>query len=157
MKKTYFENLKEHVDKIEEYDEYSLMQKEKANFSINGEILSPEAQLIRERIRIINEFTFGSGEDFELIKYNNFRSIIDDLSQAIKEREIYNDAIIKKIIVRLELELGMDVQLLSTFIQMLKNNELTEDYEIAKSDFTFERLYGKYNENDIDKDYRKGR
>lgn len=157
MRKTYFENLKEHVDKIEEYDEYILMQKEKASFSINGEILSPEAQLIRERIRIINEFTFGSGEDFEFTKYNSFRSIIDDLSQAIKERELYNDLAIKKIIVRIELELGMDVQLLSAFIQMLKNNELTEDYEITKSDFTFESLYGKYNENDIDKDYRKGR
>lgn len=155
MRKTFYENLKEHINKIEKYDNSSLLKREKANFSINGEVLSTEAQLVRERIRIINEFTFGSGEEYEFSKYNSLRSIIDALSQAIEEREYYDVEIIKKIIVRLELELGMDVQLMSTFIQMLKSKELVEDCEIIKSNVTFETLYSEYNERG--KDYRKGR
>ena len=120
------------------------------SFSINGEKLEIPAQLTREKIKILGEFTFGEGENFDFIKYNDFRHCIDKFSSAVDECEYYESEVLKKIAVYLELELGINISFTDTFSRMLANNELTEDYEQMKDkNFSFENLYQKYQEQTL--------
>ena len=68
-KNEFYKNLSDAVEALGpnvETDEYE-------NFLINGKELLPEAQLIREKNRILLNFTHLQGQTFDFIKHNDIK------------------------------------------------------------------------------------
>lgn len=118
-------------------------QEETTNFIINGEELNNEAKLIYEKNRIILYFTHINKENMDFIKYNAFRKIIDKLSSNV-DGMTTDYEILKKIIVHIELELGMNILFSSTLVEILDSElENIICYE-NENDLTYEKLYEYY-------------
>lgn len=113
------------------------------NFIVKGELLNEEAQLIREKNRILYNFSRLDGQSFDFVKYNDFRCVIDKLSDSIDNYEGDYD-VMKKVIVHMDLELGVEVFFTGTFLSMVKDGvDNICDYNKMKK-FTFEELYKCY-------------
>lgn len=118
-------------------------QEETTNFIINGEELNNEAKLIYEKNRIILYFTHINKENMDFIKYNAFRKIIDKLSSNV-DGMTTDYEILKKIMVHIELELGMNILFSSTLVEILDSGlENIICYE-NENDLTYEKLYEYY-------------
>lgn len=118
-------------------------QEETTNFIINGEELNNEAKLIYEKNRIILYFTHINKENMDFIKYNVFRKIIDKLSSNV-DGMTTDYEILKKIMVHIELELGMNILFSSTLVEILDSGlENIICYE-NENDLTYEKLYEYY-------------
>ena len=103
--------------------------------------------------KIFAIFTFIDGEDFDFEKYNDFRILLFELYNEIvnlhNEYDLNKLKLLKKIIVHLDLEFGIDITYYRVFLEMINNHELTEDYnEINKyAIFNFNTLSKKYGKN----------
>ena len=142
---SFYQNVKETLETIEE----DYQKEEYENFLVNGQELSPEAQIIREKNRLLLNFTHLSGQSFDFVKHNHFRLLLDEISEKIDSGD-YDIDILKKIIVHMDLELGIEVMFVSTFLDMLKPGiDNLMDYSKHK-DFNYDNLYAEY-----DKEYKK--
>ena len=140
-KNEFYKNLSDAVEALGpnvETDEYE-------NFLINGKELLPEAQLIREQNRILLNFTHLQGQTFDFIKHNSFRILLDDISESILSQS-YDFDILKKILVHLDLELGIEVMFTSTLSQMIENGlDKVKDYSQFDK-FDYHTLIRHYND-----------
>lgn len=135
----FYNNLNVAVDNIDidpEMEEYE-------NFIVNGKKLNPEAQLFREYDRILLNFTYLSGQEFDFVKYNSFRNIIDSLSSSLKSGS-YDYETVKKVMVHLDLELGVEVYFVSSLSKIIENGlENIKDYSQFEV-FDYETLTAHY-------------
>lgn len=140
-KNEFYKNLNDAVETLGpdvETDEYE-------NFLINGKELLPEAQLIREKNRILLNFTHLQGQTFDFIKHNSFRILLDDISESILNQS-YDFDILKKILVHLDLELGIEVMFTSTLLKMIENGlDKVKDYSQFDK-FDYNTLTSHYND-----------
>ena len=142
-------DLKIFWQNIEDAKELGEEENLKKRELFDGEKLYPYVLLLNEYLKVSSVFTFIVGEEFELEKYNKFRIMLSELHDAIDNLN-YNQNIdimtLQKIIVHLDLEMGIDITYYSVFLEMLENHELTEDYnELNYNDnFTFKYLTEKY-------------
>ena len=136
----FYENLK---DTMESLSSDPFME-EYENFLVNGEELNIEAQLMREKSRILLNFSHLKGQEFDFVKYNDFRKLINILSDTIDNYRCDVDTL-KKIIVHIDLELGIEVFFTGAFAEMVEVGiEEITSYEHTEN-FSFETLYQKYN------------
>lgn len=136
----FYKNLK---DTLESLNSNPFME-EYENFLVNGEELNVEAQLMREKSRIIINFSHLKGQELEFVKYNDFRKLINILSETIDDYRCDVNTL-KKIIVHMDLELGIEVFFTGAFAEMVEVGiEEITSYEHTEN-FSFETLYKKYN------------
>lgn len=139
---SFYDNLSEEMSMLIDNPQ----QEEITNFIINGEELNDEAKLIYEKNRIILYFTHLNKENMDFIKYNAFRKIIDKLSSNV-DGMTTDYEILKKIMVHIELELGMNILFSSTLVEILDRGlENIICYE-NENDLTYEKLYEYYRNN----------
>ena len=135
-------DLKIFWQNIEDAKELGEEENLKKRELFDGEKLYPYVLLLNEYLKVSSVFTFIVGEEFELQKYNKFIIILSELHDTIDNLN-YDQNIdimtLQKIIVHLDLEMGIDITYYSVFLEMLENHELTEDYnELNYNDnFTF--------------------
>lgn len=139
---SFYDNLIEEMSMLSDNPQ----QEETINFTVNGIELNDEAKLFYEKNRIILYFTHLNKENMDFIKYNAFRKIIDELSSNIDNMTTDFEAL-KKILVHIELELGMNILFSSTLVDILdKGLENLICYEKEDS-LTYEKLYEFYGNN----------
>lgn len=137
---SFYNNLRDAIESMSE----DVEQEEYDNFLINGEELTPEAQLIREKNRILLAFTHLEGQSFDFIKHNSFRVLLDDIANSISSQN-YNCETLKKIMVHLDLELGIEVMFTASLYEIVKNGiEDIRDYNKFEK-FNYQNLYNEYN------------
>lgn len=136
----FYKNLKDAIESksddpfIEEFE----------NFLVDGKELSPEAQLIKEKSRISLAFTHFEGQTFDFTKHNSFRILLEDISNSISSGT-YDYETLKKIMVHLDLELGIEVMFTASLYKMLERGiENIKDYEHFEN-FNYQNLYNEYN------------
>lgn len=135
----FIENVEKEISVLTENPD----QDEYENFLVNGKELNSEAQLVYEKNRLVLHFTHINKESMDFVKYNSFRNTIDMISDAIDNRT-YDYDVIKKIIVHMELELGMSVLFSNTLNNMIENGiENMECYETLEN-ISYEQLYEYY-------------
>ena len=138
----FYKNLKEEVSMLSEMPDIE----EVKNFTINGEELNDEAKIIYEKSRILLHFTHLLKENMDFVKYNAFRSIIEKLSDSVNNMNLDYE-LLKKIIVHVELELGMNVFFSTVLLDLLeKGLENIICYE-TEENLTYERLCEHYGKN----------
>lgn len=143
---SFYDNLSEEMSMLSDNPK----QEETTNFIINGEELNDEAKLIYEKNRIILYFTHLNKENIDFIKYNTFRKIIDELSSNV-DGMTTDYEILKKIMVLIELELGMNILFSSTLVEILDRGlENIICYE-KENDLTYKKLYEYYRNNHNEK------
>lgn len=136
----FYKNLEDAIESMSEDVELE----EYENFLIDGKELSPEAQLIREKNRILLAFTHLEGQSFDFAKHNSFRVLLEDISNSISSQN-YNYETLKKIMVHLDLELGIEVMFTASLYKMLEYGiENIRDYENFEN-FNYQNLYNEYN------------
>jgi len=136
----FYKNLEDAIESMSEDVELE----EYENFLIDGKELSPEAQLIREKNRILLAFTHLEGQSFDFAKHNSFRVLLEDISNSISSQN-YNYETLKKIMVHLDLELGIEVMFTASLYKMLEHGiENIRDYENFEN-FNYQNLYNEYN------------
>ena len=114
---------------------------------VNGQELSPEAQIIREKNRLLLNFTHLSGQSFDFVKHNHFRLLLDEMSEKIDSGD-YDIDVLKKIIVHMDLELGIEVMFVSAFLELVKSGvDNLKDYSKYKV-FNYYNLYNEYDKAD---------
>ena len=139
---SFYDNLNEEMSMLSDNPQ----QEETNNFIVNGKELNDEAKLFYEKNRIILYFTHLNKENMDFIKYNAFRKIIAELSSNIDNMNADFETL-KKILVHIELELGMNILFSSTLVDILdKGLENLICYEKEDS-LTYEKLYKFYRNN----------
>ena len=139
---SFYDNLNEEMSMLSDNPQ----QEETTNFIVNGKELNDEAKLFYEKNRIILYFTHLNKENMDFIRYNAFRKIIDELSSKIDNMTADFETL-KKIMVHIELELGMNILFSSTLVDILdKGLENLICYEKEDS-LTYEKLYEFYGNN----------
>ncbi len=136
---SFYDNLSEEMSMLIDNPQ----QEETTNFIINGEELNDEAKLIYEKNRIILYFTHLNKENMDFIKYNAFRKIIDKLSSNV-DGMTTDYEILKKIMVHIELELGMNILFSSTLVKILDSGLGNIICYENENDLTYEKLYEYY-------------
>lgn len=137
---SFYKNLENAIESMSEDVELE----EYENFLIDGKELSPEAQLIREKNRILLAFTHLEGQSFDFVKHNSFRVLLEDISNSISNQN-YDYETLKKIIVHLDLELGIEVMFTASLYHMLEHRAGNiKDYENFEK-FNYQNLYNEYN------------
>ena len=121
-------------------------QEELAFTTSSGENLNLLSRIRREFIKIDTVFTYDSGESLDFVNSKNIRCIIDDLSCAIDNIEKYDIESIQKVIIILQMFLGIDVSFYKLTIDLVNNNQLVENVvNLPKQNF--EIIYNKVNMN----------
>ncbi len=135
----FYKNLLDAVDNMDndpEMEEYE-------NFMVNGKELNSEAQLFREYDRILLNFTHLKGQEFDFVKHNSFRNLIEAISTSLKTGS-YDYETIKKVMVHIDLELGVDVYFVASLSKMIENGlENVKDYYQFEN-FNYETLTSHY-------------
>ena len=141
------DNLIVQKSKLDEMSYENILSEEVRSFTVDKGYLHNRAQLTREQVILSNAFTFGNGEAFDFIKFSAFRNLIDDLAYAIDNEDIYDDDIflaLKKVIVSLDLELGVDIKFLTSFYEMIIDDAFDYRYDIVKNDYNFDGIFHNY-------------
>ena len=139
--KIFLQNLSKEVSRVRGNPE----EIERLNFTIRGRVLSPEAKLTYERIRILDFFAHHFEPTIDFVKFNKLRGMIESLSDAIKSRN-YEYDVIAQIIVHIELELGMDVLLTTVLLELAKDDLKEKQYKDINNT-NFYKLYDHYLES----------
>lgn len=114
----------------------------------SGNVLDTISRLRREYIKIDTMFTFDAGENLDFINSKNIRIIIEDLGRAIDNIEKYDIEVVQKIIVILQIFLGIDVSFYKSTMNLIKSNQLVENVvELSKNNF--EIIYDKVKINNV--------
>ena len=124
----------------------SAAKREHSFFLVDDKLLSNETQIIYEKNRIRLFFTHEYVETIDFVKYNRLREMIMKLSDLV-DSGYYDYEAIRKIIVHIELELGMDVFFVTTLLDIAKSDIITQKYYKRLDAMTFEQLYGFYQES----------
>ena len=139
---SFYNNLNEEISMLSGNPQ----QEEIAHFIVNGKELNDEAKLFYEKNRILLYFTHLNKENMDFMKYNAFRKIIDELSSNVDNITTDYETL-RKIMVHIELELGMNVLFSSTLVDILDRGlENILCYEKANN-LTYDKLYEYYRNN----------
>ncbi len=139
---SFYNNLNEEISMLSSNPQ----QEEITHFIVNGKELNDEAKLFYEKNRILLYFTHLNKENMDFMKYNAFRKIIDELSSNVDNITTDYETL-RKIMVHIELELGMNVLFSSTLVDILDRGlENILCYEKANN-LTYDKLYEYYRNN----------
>lgn len=134
-------NIMEQYQRILSIDDLDKFE-ELAFTTSSGYVLDTISRLRREYIKIDTVFTFDIGESLDFVSSKNIRSIIEELGRAIENIEKYNVESLQKIIVIVQMFLGIDISFYNVTNDLIKRNQLVENVvELSKNDF--EKIYNK--------------
>lgn len=117
------------------------------SFIVNGRSMDEDTSLAVEYINLYEAFTYDIGETYPVLKYDLFRTLFLGLRDALDahiEEGKYDAETLKRVMVHLNLELGIDINFTDTLQTMLLEDMLDKDYSDMKEQFTFDNLYQHY-------------
>jgi len=135
------DNIVEQLKKIKNIDiaECEVLEI-KAFTTIDGDLLDTISGLRREYMKIDTMFTFDSGEELNFIQFNNIRSLIEILSNAIEDEHNYDAEFLKRLIVLLDLYLGIEVSYYQTMYELIKESKIELGINVIQ-EYKFEDIY----------------
>ncbi len=139
---SFYDNINEEISMLSDDPQ----QEEINHFIVNGQELNDEAKLSYEKNRILLYFTHLNKENMDFTKYNTFRKIIDELSYNVDNMTADYETL-KRIIVHIELELGMNILFSSTLVDILARGLENIICYRKVDNLTYEKLYGYYKNN----------
>lgn len=143
-KSFFFNNLRDAIENLPD----DVEEAERRNFIISGQELNPLAQLVYEFNKIKLYYTDLQGETFPFSKRDDFKRVLERLEYEISSDSVDYETT-KKMIVHLDLELGIEVYFVTSLRKMLDNQIDLFDYDPAYS-LDYDLLAEKYNHKGYD-------
>ena len=116
------QSMRMYIDYIHECN-WCMEKEERKAFTVNNVLLSADEQVKREVRKLLS--ILAHDIDFEYDKYSKMCDVIHSLVKSVKEKEIPQE-ILKKVIVHMNLELGIVSSFYTTFVDMDKEYSLEE-------------------------------
>ena len=136
------------MDKImQRYEEIklnnrNLVEKEQLAFCVNDRFLETREQLILEYGKLSSYLAFDSG--YTYARYQRLSSILKNISEKIDDFDNLNELdilVLKKMIVYLNLDLGLSVSFYSVFENMVLSEEFHFIKDNLKIEYDYDALY----------------
>ena len=136
------------MDKImQRYEEIklnnrNLVEKEQLAFCVNDRFLETREQLILEYGKLSSYLAFDSG--YTYARYQRLSSILKNISEKIDDFDNLNELdilVLKKMIVYLNLDLGLSVSFYSVFENMVLSEEFHFIKNNLKVEYDYDALY----------------